>query len=278
MKHLKWQFWFGAALLALSGLIYLLHYSLFHDTHHIFIFLVADIAFVPIEVLLVTLIIHQLLTRREKKATLSKLNMVIGTFFSEIGTELMGRLAKFDTQSDEICQRFRVNDKWSDRDFSRLRQYLSQQGREINSRAGQLEPLRELLVQERTFLVTLLENGNLLEHETFTDLLWAVFHLAEEFDARSRLTNLPPADMEHISGDMRRAYRLLLIEWLAYMQHLKKSYPYLFSLAIRTNPLREDRCAIIGELAEKPIVTSGKPLELDPPEQQTQHTKTKNTP
>ena len=67
-----------------------LFYSLFHfrDTHHIFIYLIGDIAFVFLEVLLVTLILHQLLRYREKKAMLNKLNMVIGAFFSEVGGEL----------------------------------------------------------------------------------------------------------------------------------------------------------------------------------------------
>lgn len=55
----------------------------FRDPHHIFLYLIGDIAFVFIEVLLVTLIIHQLLSRREKQAMLKKLNMVIGAFFSE---------------------------------------------------------------------------------------------------------------------------------------------------------------------------------------------------
>ena len=29
---------------------------------------------------------------------------------------------------------------------------------------------------------------------------------------------------------------LLVREWLSYMEHLKSDYPYLFSLAVRTNP------------------------------------------
>jgi hypothetical protein len=29
---------------------------------------------------------------------------------------------------------------------------------------------------------------------------------------------------------------LLVTEWLSYMRHLSDSYPYLFSLAMRTNP------------------------------------------
>jgi len=37
-------------------------------------------------------------------------------------------------------------------------------------------------------------------------------------------------------GDVRRAYGLLASEWLSYMKHLRDNYPYLFSLAMRTNP------------------------------------------
>jgi len=57
----------GLSLVVLSILFYLLHYAIFRDPHHIFIYLIGDIAFVFIEVLLVTLIIHQLLSDREKK-------------------------------------------------------------------------------------------------------------------------------------------------------------------------------------------------------------------
>jgi hypothetical protein len=44
------------------------------------------------------------------------------------------------------------------------------------------------------------------------------------------------ADYEHLSGDIKRAYIMLITEWVAYMKHLKGSYPYLFPLAVRTNP------------------------------------------
>jgi len=76
----------------------------------------------------------------------------------------------------------------------------------------------------------------LLEHESFTDLLWAVFHLTEELACRTNVKQLPDTDYAHLSGDIKRAYVLLISEWLAYMKHLKADYPYLFSLAVRTNP------------------------------------------
>jgi hypothetical protein len=44
---------------------------------------------------------------------------------------------------------------------------------------------------------------------------------------------------------LHRAFRLLTLEWLAYMQHLKRAYPYLFSLAIRTNPFDSEASPVI---------------------------------
>jgi len=92
------------------------------------------------------------------------------------------------------------------------------------------------LLGKRAFLLGLLENPNLLEHETFTELLWAVFHLTEELSVREDVRRLSPTDGEHLAGDIRRAYAILIVEWLAYMKHLKHDYPYLFSFALRTNP------------------------------------------
>ena len=89
MKKLNWQIFLGLFLVFLSALFYFAHYVIFHDYHHIIIYLVGDIAFVPIEVLLVTLIIDRLLGAREKRSMLEKMNMVIGVFFSEIGTDLL---------------------------------------------------------------------------------------------------------------------------------------------------------------------------------------------
>ena len=70
----------GAALLALSAFFYFIHFLIFRDAHHIFIYMVGDIAFVPIEVLLVTLIIHRYLDQREKRALLRKMNMLSALF------------------------------------------------------------------------------------------------------------------------------------------------------------------------------------------------------
>jgi len=38
---------------------------------------------------------------------------------------------------------------------------------------------------------------------------------------------------------------MLLQEWLSYLQHLQVDYPYLFSLAARTNPFDRTASAAI---------------------------------
>ena len=96
MKRLNWQILLGVTLLLLSILFYYLHYLIFSDPHHIFIYLVGDIAFVFIEVLLVTLIIHRVMEHREKRSRLEKLNIVIGGFFSEVGSRLLEILSQLD--------------------------------------------------------------------------------------------------------------------------------------------------------------------------------------
>ena len=93
-------------------------------------------------------------------------------------------------------------------------------------------------------MLTLLENPQIFEHDRFTDLLHAVFHLTEELNARERLTDLPVTDYAHLSVDLTRVYSRLVIEWLEYMLHLKKKFPYLFSLSMRTNPFDSHASAI----------------------------------
>lgn len=241
-----WYVYLGAALLVCSIALYLLHFFVFRDVHHIFIYLLGDLAFMPIEVLLVTIIVHRLLEVREKRNRMEKLNMVIGAFFSEMGMQLLGYFAEFDVRCREIRECLMAKPEWEEEDFRRAESRVEEHQCEIASRDDLLDEMRLFMLSRREFLLTLLENPALLEHETFTDLLWSVFHLTEELKYREILENLPEADIEHLCADIARAYQLLIREWLVYLEHLKKNYPYLYSLAVRMNPLREEPLPIIS--------------------------------
>jgi uncharacterized membrane protein len=91
-----WRVYFGLLLIALSALLYLVHFYIFQDLAHIEIYALGDVAFLPIEVLLVVLVIDWVISRQEQRSQLSKLNMVIGVYFSEVGTPLLKAFSDFD--------------------------------------------------------------------------------------------------------------------------------------------------------------------------------------
>jgi voltage-gated potassium channel len=91
----------------------------------------------------------------------------------------------------------------------------------------------------------LIENPIVQEHENFTDLLRAIFHLRDELLNRADLSKLPDSDRRHLKGDIVRIYKLLASEWLWYMRYLKNDYGYLYSLAMRVNPFDSKASAVV---------------------------------
>lgn len=245
MKHYRWQIILGAILLFLSAALYFLHYLIFHDAHHIFIYLLGDIAFVPVEVLLVTLVIHGLLNIREKREKLEKLNMVIETFFSEVGNRLLVVFSDIDPNLSVIKKKLIIKTDWNEKDFINIHKWMKQYNYRIKIDELELNDLKEFLLEKRQFLLRLLENPVLLEHQPFTDLLMATFHLTEELANRTNYQNLTNQDTDHLKIDIERVYSRLVDRWIDYMKYLKNNYPYLFSLAMRTNPFDENASVML---------------------------------
>lgn len=244
-----WQILLGVFLIVLSTIGYAVHYLLFRDLHHIFIFLVGDIAFVFLEVLLVTMVIHQVLEEREKRSRLNKLNVVIGVFFSEMGTSLIKALADLDSNNAEKREKLMVRQDWTDHEFKEAEQWLTTHKYHAEIGGEYCEKLRDFLLSKRTFLLRLLGNPNLLEHESFTEMLRTVFHLAEELEHRPQFKELPLEDYQHLAGDVKRVYSQIVPQWIAYMKHLKVTYPYLFSLAMRRNPFDDAASPVLNNLS-----------------------------
>ena len=245
MKKPSWKLLLGVILIVSSAVLTLIHFVIFKDAHHIVIFLLADIAFLPIEVLLVTIIIHRLLSEREKRARLEKMNMVIGVFFSEVGIELLASISRSDPGLDGIRKELMVTGVWTESEFLRVDQCLQDYEYGVDIGRADLRELKRLLVVKVDFLLRLLENPNLLEHESFTELLWAVFHLADELTRRENLERVPDTDLTHLGNDVKRVYALIGRQWFDYMKHMKNRYPYLFHLAVRTNPFDQTASVIV---------------------------------
>jgi voltage-gated potassium channel len=188
-----------------------------------------------------------MLAKREIESRMDKLNMVIGVFFSEVGLELLSKFSRYDPAFSVFRSELMVSGKWSDKEFQKAGSNALKHNYSVDMRVVDLTDLSSLCAGKRDFLVRLLENPVLLEHQSFTNLLRAVFHVAEELAYRKSFENVPQADSSHLGGDIKRAYHLLVSEWIIYMKYLKNNYPFLFSLAVRTNPFDSSASVVVSE-------------------------------
>ena len=186
-----------------------------------------------------------LLSQREKEIRMEKLNIIIGVFFSEAGTKLLTHFINYDPEIEEISRKLAITSEWSDKEFFTADKLISIHGYNIDKNKVDFEGLHHFLQEKSNLFLRLMENQNLLEHESFTDLLRAILHLKEELLSRNSFTGLPDTDYIQMSGDIKRVYGILTPQWLNYMRYLKKSYPYLFSLAARMNPFNLQRSPVV---------------------------------
>jgi voltage-gated potassium channel len=187
------------------------------------------------------------LARRENEGRVQKLNMVIGVFFSEVGIDLLSRFSRYDQGFDVIRPELMVSGKWSDSEFVNAGRDALTHDYAVDMEMVDLPALKAFFAARRDFLLRLLENPVLLEHQTFTDLLRAVFHVAEELAYRNTFDDMPQPDRSHLAGDIKRSYHFLVSEWITYMKYLKNNYPFLFSLAVRTNPFDVEASVVVKE-------------------------------
>lgn len=251
LKRFSWNIKIASILIFTSLVLYIVQTMIFKEPKTELFYIGINLVFLPIEALIVVIIIQTGINEREKKLMLEKLNMVIGAFFSEVGTELLTEISKFDSKSTKTSKLLIINSRWEDEDFEHAKKNINSLAHSLmiipsNKEVADFLYHSKLFLQDkRMFLLALLENPNLLEHETFTDLLRAVFHLTEELDKRENTYDLPKSDCEHLKEDVQRVYDLLIFEWLNYMEHLKNNYHYLFSLAMRTNPFDPNKTVVI---------------------------------
>lgn len=179
---------------------------------------------------------EMMLLKRESRERAKKINMVLGVFYSEIGNQLLGLFSSYDPEIGSFRRHLLVRAGWTGREFQGVQREIDRHGCRIDIDLVNLAALRDLLAGRRNFLVRLLENPVLIEHEAFAETLLAIFHLTEELSYRPDIDHTPAEDAKHLAGDISRAYQSLLNRWLYYMENLQEHYPYLFSLALRVNP------------------------------------------
>lgn len=184
--------------------------------------------------------------RREEKIRQEKINMVLGLFFSEMGNDLLKYLVQFDSEVKGLYENLKISIKWKSQDFNNAYHLIENHRISINSHKGDLQDLLAQMQSRADFLLRLIENPIIQEHEHFTELLRAIFHLRDELSHRTNLSELLDSDRKHLEGDISRVYQLLIFEWVRYLRYIKKNYGYLFSLAVRTNPFDPNATIVVS--------------------------------
>ena len=251
-KHKRWKIKFSILMIVLIIIIYGSNYLVLGDGEHIISYIWTHLGFIPVDILVVAFLLDEIIERKEKEAKLEKLDMLMSTFFSELGNELINQLSvvnKYKTSTENLKS---IKD-WDEKDFDNKLEELEkhpliyQADISPQEREEFLRNLRELLVSKREFIINLINNPNLLEKEEFHALINAILHLDEELEHRRDLALVNDADFGHLNGDMQRVYSKLIHGWIYYLKYLYKYYPYMIALIIRTNPFDEDSSVYLTE-------------------------------
>lgn len=212
--------------------IYYIQNQIFHQEANTIFYLFQDLAFVPIQVILVTLLLNRFLNIMEARKKTKKINVIISTFFVEAGTEILAVMSEFNQNNEQLYHLLQISEVGKGK-VKYLRKRLSNFNYEIQVEQDRLMRLSVLLNQYREFMLNMLGNDNLLEHDSFTDMLWAVFHVADELQMRQGEYALTEEDISHLTIDMIRAYSAVVHEWANYMSYLKVEYPFLYVIALK---------------------------------------------
>lgn len=222
-------------LILLSFIMFFAHYLIFGQLENTIYYSLMNLCFIPINILIVTFVFENLLEKKARLERLNKLNMLVGLFFNEIGYCLMSLLISGDEEIKALVNDFE--------DLKTVENRLRNHSYKMDFEKIDFDSLQSLLIKNKEILISLISNPNILEHETFTDLLMAVSHLRDELVFRQG-RSLSADDKIHLQKDLTRMYKFITIQWISYLKHLKEFYPYLYKGAIQLNPFTHNLCLL----------------------------------
>ena len=251
-NHKRWKIKFSIIMVIAIIIIYGSNILVLKDPEHVISYIWTHLGFIPVDILIVAFVLDEIISKKEKEAMMEKLDMIMSTFFSEVGNDLISQLSSVNKHKADTSYLESIK-SWDDKDYENklkeikninipFRAYVTSEDRE-----EYLTNIRNLLINKREFIVGLLNNPNLLEKEEFSKLLTAILHLDEELEHRPDLSKVTDVDFNHLNGDMERIYNILIHEWIYYLRYLNKHYPYMIALIIRTNPFDANADAYVKE-------------------------------
>jgi hypothetical protein len=208
-----------------------------------------EFGIIPIDLLILTLIFEDQLEIRKSKHRTEKLDILMGTFYSEIGDDLIKIISQQNNLGNNTCQNLNQLSNWKEKDFKKNIKSLEKKPpifktnfKSENDKEKFFTEIRIILSKKRLFVADLINNPELFEKEDFSDMLLHILHLDEEIN-RKKSINLTENDYNHLMNNINRVYSKLIQQWVKYVHYLYKTNPYMMDITIRNNPFDKD-CSI----------------------------------
>lgn len=231
MKKIRYYFIISFILIALSSIMFFIHYLIFGQALNTAYYSLMNLCFIPINSLVVTIMLEKLIDYRAKKDRIEKINMLVGIFFTEVGGKLMHLIIDSDKDAKNYITNFE--------NLNKIKKCLYEYNYKVDMNYIDLCAIKNILVEHNNLFVTLISNESILQHQIFTDLLMSVIHLRDEiiFMEKDKESGF---NTNHLENDVIRVYKNISIQWIFYLEYLSKSYPFLYNNAIRVNPFKFD--------------------------------------
>lgn len=226
-------------LLCASALLYAIHYLIFRDLHHLAIFGLHELAFVPLEVILVTLGLDQLVEKTHREEARSKVSIIETLYFNESGGTMLRYLTSFDPDAARLRELLQVTEDWHSSDFRQAIRQLKSYPFLLDLDRIDFFGLHYHLSQRHEYYRSMLENPALTQSEAFTEMIMKIYLLWEELDGRTNLYQLPEKDRNYLAELLHEIYRELTEYWLDNVYNHSIHNRFRLHRAIESNPFLE---------------------------------------
>lgn len=223
-------------LLCASALLYAIHYLIFRDLHHLAIFGLHELAFVPLEVILVTLGLDQLVEKTHREEARSKVSIIETLYFNESGGTMLRYLTSFDPDAARLRELLQVTKDWHSSDFRQAIRQLKSYPFLLDLDRIDFFGLHYHLSQRHEYYRSMLENPALTQSEAFTEMIMKIYLLWEELDGRTNLYQLPEKDRNYLAELLHEIYRELTEYWLDNVYNHSIHNRFRLHRAIESNP------------------------------------------
>jgi len=222
----------GLMLSLLSLVLYLVNYWIFGDAHHLVTTFGEHLAFMPIYIFITAVVAEQLLWRSQKNELSRRTNALVGTFFNEIGFDIIRILTKHDSNFPTLKAKIQLDNDGDLSLFKSIHELAETYTYGAPKGTADIEEIGELLIAKKDFMLILMSNASLIEKDEFSELLLAINHVYEALKTLGDISKLDQELIDHLHQDLEKVYRCLIGVWADYLAFIGKEDPYLYKLAI----------------------------------------------